>query len=127
MNLLLRSVAERLLGNGKRDVGIAGNAQVKDLRFVGIGRSKGSNDDRSGNRLRGSQELVGEIFVGLRVSVVFVQLLDNTHKIHAALATVLDIEYKRLFHSCNGVGKGEESLMWPRSVLSVLGSKLKLQ
>lgn len=45
MNLLLRSVAEGLLGNGKRDVGIAGNAQVKDLSFVGNGRSKRSDDD----------------------------------------------------------------------------------
>lgn len=79
MNLLLCSVAEGLLGNGKRDVGIAGNAQVKDLSFVGSGRSKRSDDDRSGNRLRGSEELVGEILVRLRVSVVFIQLPRNTH------------------------------------------------
>lgn len=79
VNLLLRSVAEGLLGNGKRDVGIAGNAQVKDLSFVGSGRSKRSDDDRSGNRLRGSEELVGEILVRLRVSVVFIQLPRNTH------------------------------------------------
>lgn len=79
MDLLLRSVAEGLLGNGKRDVGIAGNAQVKDLSFVGSGGSKGSNDDRGGNRLRGSEELVGEILVRLRVSVVFIQLPRDTH------------------------------------------------
>ena len=77
VDLLLRSVAEGLLGNGERDVGIAGNAQVKNLSLVWRGGSKGSNDDGGGNRLRGSEELVGEILVHLLVSVVVLQLLSQ--------------------------------------------------
>ena len=59
VDLGLGSVTQRRLGDGERCVGVASDSQIKDLLLVGRGRAECSNDDRGGNRLRGSEELVG--------------------------------------------------------------------
>jgi hypothetical protein len=62
-------VAQRRLGNGERDVRIAGHGEVEDLALVGRRGTERSNDDGGGDRLRGSEELVGQVFLGLCLSV----------------------------------------------------------
>lgn len=65
VDLGLGSVTERRLGNGEGNVGVAGDGQIEDLLLVGRGRAERSNDDRGGDRLRGSEELVGEVLLCL--------------------------------------------------------------
>lgn len=59
VDLGLGSVAQRRLGDGERYIGVAGDGQIEDLLLVGRGRAECSNDDRGGNWLRSSEELVG--------------------------------------------------------------------
>jgi hypothetical protein len=61
----LGRVSKRCLGDGKRCVGVAGDLEVKDLALVRRRRAERSDDDRGRNRLGGSEELVGEVFMGL--------------------------------------------------------------
>jgi hypothetical protein len=71
VNLGLGRVSKGRLGDGEGDVGVAGHLQVEDLALVRRRRAKGSNNKRSFDWLRGSEELVGKIFLRLRLSVSF--------------------------------------------------------
>jgi hypothetical protein len=65
VDLGLGGVAEGRLGHGERRVRVARDLEVEDLALVGRGRAERTDDDRGGNRLRGSEELVGEVLVRL--------------------------------------------------------------
>lgn len=52
MDLLLGGVAEGLLGDGERDVGVAGDVEVENLSLVGARGAEGANDDGGGEWLR---------------------------------------------------------------------------
>lgn len=77
MDLLLGSVTEGLLGNGERDISVAGDAQIEDFSLVRSRGSEGADNDRGGNRLGRREELVGEIFLGLGTSVVYAAIAQH--------------------------------------------------
>lgn len=66
VDLGVGSVAEWCLGDGEGHIDVAGHGQVKDLLLVRRRRAECANDDGCGNRLRGSEELVGEVLVCLQ-------------------------------------------------------------
>lgn len=65
MDFLLSGVANRLLGNRERNIGVARNIEVKDFAPVRSRRTERTNDNGSWDWLRGGEELDGEIFLGL--------------------------------------------------------------
>lgn len=77
MDLLFGSVTEGLLGNGERDISVAGDAQIEDFSLVRSRGSEGSDNDRGGNRLGRSEELVGEIFLSLGTSVAYAAIAQD--------------------------------------------------
>jgi hypothetical protein len=51
MDLLVSSVAKRLLGNRKRDIRVAGYVEIKNLALIWCRGAKRANDDGSGDWL----------------------------------------------------------------------------
>lgn len=66
MDLGLGGVSKGCLRDRERDVGVAGDLEVKDLALVWGGRSKRSDHNRRDDWFRGCEELVGKVFLGLR-------------------------------------------------------------
>ena len=66
VDLGVGSVAKWCLGDGEGHIDVAGHGQVEDLLLVRCRRAECANDDGCRNRLRGSEELVGEVLVCLQ-------------------------------------------------------------
>ena len=66
VDLGVGSVAKWCLGDGEGHIDVAGHGQVEDLLLVRCRRAECADDDGCGNRLRGSEELVGEVLVCLQ-------------------------------------------------------------
>jgi hypothetical protein len=66
VDLGVGGVAERCLWDGEGYIDVAGHGQIEDLLLVRCRRAECADDDGCGNRLRGSEELVGKVLVCLR-------------------------------------------------------------
>jgi hypothetical protein len=129
MNLGFGGVAQRRLGNGERDVRIAGHGEVEDLALVGFRGTERSNDDGGGDRFRGSEELVGQVFLGLSLlaGLRWLQSRRYAYQIHLCLSAVLYVQDEGLLQPSGWVSQRKESLMRSLRTLAIDGREKEFQ